>query len=240
MSLKLLSINIEGQKHLERVAVFMRSEAADIVCLMEVYNTDVASLAGTAYPYYKYVPNNVVTVATTTTPRVTLGVAILSNRPITSYDILYADGNTQETLRVLGDGTHSPVVIMATIDNYLIGATHFTWTEGGSVSDQQRQDIATLLSYLAKTGEFILCGDFNIPRGNEMYLALAKQYTDNIPPEIMTTIDPELHRANFEQRGKLALVVDYVWSSPTYRVSDLKVISGVSDHCGVVCLVDRV
>lgn len=85
-----------------------------------------------------------------------------------------------------------------------------------------------------------MAGDFNIPRGNEMYRKLLSNYRDNIPPTIESTIDPILHYANKEEPGRLKTVVDYVWSTPKYLVSGVRLEPGVSDHCGVVSAVSRV
>lgn len=42
MSLKLASVNIERSKHLARIEAFFDCEAADVVCLQEVAECDVA------------------------------------------------------------------------------------------------------------------------------------------------------------------------------------------------------
>ena len=111
-------------------------------------------------------------------------------------------------------GTHAPILVLAKIGQIQIGAVHFSWTPDGSVDDRQRRHMQLLLEYLSTKGELVLCGDFNTPRGNELYEKLLTNYLDNIPTEIQTTIDPKLHRINFENLGKLKLVVDYIWSSP--------------------------
>ncbi len=233
MAIKLVSINIEGQKHLEAVKAFLAREKADVACLMEVYGSDLAWIAQD-YPHVVYGPNNVVSAG------VTLGVAILSKAPITEQEIFYCDGKSATTLDILGDGTHSPVVVMARIGEYQIGVTHFTWVPNGEADARQREHVSTLLEHLGQQGEFVIVGDFNIPRGRELYHELAKHYHDNIPADIATTIDPDLHRANWKERGKLALVVDYVWTTKAYNVNNVRVVSSVSDHCGLVCSVSKV
>ena len=83
----------------------------------------------------------------------------------------------------------------------------------------------------------MFCGDFNAPRGGEVFDQLASHYSDCVPPEITTTIDQELHRA----KG-LQYVVDSIFSTDQYRLEDVRVQSGVSDHCaliGRVCMEAR-
>lgn len=230
--MKIVSLNIEGRKHLERVREFLAKEKADVVSLMEVYGGDVASLAGTTYPYMQYLPNNVVErVGGKVTE--TLGVAILSQAPIGEREKYYCDGKTAETIADLGLGTHSPVLLVGKIEEIEVGVVHFTWTPGASITAQQTEHLTTLLKVL-KGREIVLCGDFNIPRGNANYQRLASVYQDNIPMDVNTTLDPYLHRVNQTSPGKLAYVVDYLWSTPKYQVSNVRVVAGVSDHCGVM------
>ncbi len=228
---KIVSINIERHKHFERVVDFLKKENPEIICLMEVCESDVAILAGESYPFRVYAPNSVMPesegVGTT-------GVAILSKEMMDDYEVFYCGEKTDAHLVNTEFGGHTPTVILATSGTLQIGTIHFTWTSNGSVDDKQRHHMEVLLDYLSTKDKLIVCGDFNIPRGNEMYLRLAEKYKDNIPLTIDTTLDPELHRANFEKSGKLKYVVDYVWSTPTYEVSEVRVEQGVSDHCGLV------
>jgi endonuclease/exonuclease/phosphatase family metal-dependent hydrolase len=74
----------------------------------------------------------------------------------------------------------------------------------------------------------ILCGDFNAPRGREIFSRLAKRWHDNVPLHYVTSIDPKLHRA-----GPLQLMVDGVFSTTDYRVRNVVLHQGVSDHCAI-------
>ncbi len=232
MKIKVVSINIERHKHIERVVEFLKKENPDVICLMEVCESDVVILAGESYPFRVYAPNDVMPESE---GRGTTGVAILSKKPIEWSEKFYCNEADRAYLEKPGLGTHAPILVLAKIGDLQIGAVHFSWTANGSVDERQRKHTDILLEYLSTKGELVLCGDFNIPRGNEMYQKLLTNYQDNIPTEIETTLDPKLHRANFETPGKLKFVVDYVWSTPTYEVSEVRVEQGVSDHCGVVC-----
>ena len=55
-SLKLACINIEGDKHLERVKNFLEKEQAEVICLQEVFEKDIESLKSTLYPYHIFAP----------------------------------------------------------------------------------------------------------------------------------------------------------------------------------------
>jgi hypothetical protein len=44
----------------------------------------------------------------------------------------------------------------------------------------------------------------------------------------------------FHRAAPLELVVDTVFSTPEYRVVDIRVLEGISDHKGILALVERV
>jgi endonuclease/exonuclease/phosphatase (EEP) superfamily protein YafD len=111
-----------------------------------------------------------------------------------------------------------------------IANTHFTWTPDGKASEQQRIDLPQLLKKLEQYPELILCGDFNAPRGEEIFSQLCEHFTDNLPADVVSTIDPKLHRT----QGKFDLAVDTIFSTPGYQVKDVQVFEGISDHKAIV------
>lgn len=119
---------------------------------------------------------------------------------------------------------------------YTIATTHFTRTPDGSTSDKQREDLKNLLAITKKCPELILCGDFNAPRGGEIFGILADMYTDSIPPEYLSSLDPKLHQL----RGSKPLMVDGLFTTSEYRATDVKLTVGVSDHMAITALVSRV
>ena len=232
MSLKLVSVNIEGQKHLKAVEELLRREKADVVCIMEACENDLNFLLS-EYPHREFGPNFRLPESGAT------GVVIASQMPIGETRIFYADGSADLTIPMEGLGTHRPVCVSGRIGEFKIGAIHFTWTPNMSETEKQKQDLERLVSEFAGQ-EIILTGDFNIPRGNGAYRQLAGVYRDNIPPEIRTTIDWELHRAKREGKPRFEAMVDYLWSTPKYAVENIRVVSGVSDHCALVCTISLV
>lgn len=243
MSLKLVSLNIEGQKHLPSVRAFLGREAANVVCLMEVSKEDVAKLANPSYPYYEFAQNDVIGNIQGHEGAAPIGVAILSRYELKRVERYYPGRPIRTAVVPRGSGTHAPIVLLGEVEvgqqRYKIGAVHYTWTPSASISDEQRRDVEKLIETMGSK-EVLLCGDFNIQRGNEMYQQLKSKWRDNIPAEIETTLDPVLHYANKTEEGKLKLVVDYVWSSPKYRVENVRVVPGVSDHCAVVAAVEKI
>ncbi|MDQ5951411.1 MAG: hypothetical protein QG639_692, partial [Patescibacteria group bacterium] len=124
--------------------------------------------------------------------------------------------------------------IVATVseggEEYRIATTHFTWSPAGNTTDAQREDFARLKAILLQYKDLVLCGDFNAPRGREMFSSFESLYKDNVPKEVTTTIDKDLHYAGDKN---LQLVVDSIFTTPHYQVSEVKMLSGVSDHLGI-------
>lgn len=240
MAIKLVSLNIEGKKHLKEVGEFLVKTEADIVCLMEVCREDVLELAGEHYPFVVFAPNDVLgNHKNVDDSLVETGVAILSKQVIEESEKDYFGEKPRTFIDRSGTTSHAPVLLTAKVGGLDLGLVHFTWSINGNVSEIQRKHLKLLLGKV-KDREMVLCGDFNIPRGNELYSEIAKNFKDNIPSEIESTLDPVLHYANKEEVGRLKYVVDYVWSTKGYVVTDLQVISGVSDHCALVCTISLV
>jgi endonuclease/exonuclease/phosphatase family metal-dependent hydrolase len=237
MGKKILSLNVEGDKHLELVMALLKREDPDIVCLMEVGKDSIFELAKEQYPFMVFAPNDVLGNIDETSSLEPTGVAILSKEIAIDVEKEYFGEKPRNEIVARSSGSHAPILLEATIGEYRIGAIHFTWTKNGSVSQDQTKHLTKLIDKLSDE-QVVLCGDFNIPRGNANYQLLAEKYIDNIPKEIETTLDPVLHYANKEEKGRLKLVVDYIWTTPKYRVSEVRVVENVSDHCALVFNVD--
>lgn len=240
--MKVLSVNIEGTKHLEKVRRLIEVEQPELVFLMETPVEQIPRLAGSDYPYTDFLQNDIIGNIRGLSGTTPTGVAVLSKHKITkSYN--FSCGLPPIT-EIKPEGTsHMPAVLVIEVEvrgeQYVLGGVHYTWTTGGVATEEQQEHVRQLIAFGQTLPTHALMGDFNIPRGNESYRLLTAAYKDNIPKEIKTTLDPDLHYANFEVRGRLVFVVDYVLSKPGYLVREVRVVSGVSDHCALVCEIDK-
>ena len=100
------------------------------------------------------------------------------------------------------------------------------------VSEEQLVNYRALESILDTFPEIIFTGDFNSPRGTEIYDALAQRFGDNIPRSITSTVDPNLHKA-----GRLEYVVDGIFATANYAVTDVAVVDSLSDHCAITAII---
>lgn len=239
-ALTLVSLNIQYSIHAESAAAFLRTQDADIVALQEVFEKDVPMLqdaigATSAHyapmTWYKEYEQK-------------LGVALFTKLPVLATSVRTYAGTSDElpTLEAHNAGTfNNKNFVLALMDVqvddavFRFGTTHFTWSQAGEATDLQRTHMRALLAELEQAGELVFTGDFNAPRGGEIWNMLATRYTDNVPPHYRTSLDQDLHRAKYTHPEQLVdKLVDGIFSTPAYRVSDVRMVCGVSDHCALV------
>lgn len=210
--LSLISLNCQGHRHLNLILPFLKYLNPDVICLQEVYAVDIPT-------FEKELNKKATFVALCTSeqpmPSIDMetygefGIAILTSLPVKNSQKYFYAGDPQVIPPIKEPNDLRRALLMHTVNfentDYTIMTTHFTWSPGGQTIDVQRRDLQQMLQGLQQLPEFVLCGDFNAPRGGDIYQQLAQKYKDNIPPEITSTLDEERHRA-----GKLDLVVDYL------------------------------
>jgi len=241
VSLKIVSLNIERSKHFDLVLPFLGREHSEVVCIQELIEHDIplfekALQAQCIFaPMTRYPEGN---------PRSVMGVGIFSHLSKTHSAIHYYRGGSSSlqdfdmtNAKTKSETAHHLVLFcdFKKEDSvFRIGTTHFPWTPDGQADDIQRGDMEKVLAFLDSSGEFVLAGDFNAPRGGEIFGMLAQKYTDNVPPHYTTSIDGSLHRG-----GAIPFMVDGIFSTPRYSVSKVELVSGVSDHCAIVAHISK-
>lgn len=194
---KLISINIEHEKHIDRVLDFVAREKPDVLCLQEVLERDVPVFEKALDARGVFAPMGILPVAGS---HEIMGVGIFSPLPMSNIQSHYY-ARYGEHLRLWINETAAPtdrVLLSAKViadgAPYTIATTHFTWSPDGQTTDRQRRDLSALLAVLSEHDEILFCGDMNAPRGREMFEEITKRYQDHIPPQYLTSLDPELHR----------------------------------------------
>ena len=248
--MKLISVNIEKDRHLERVIPFLKKEHPDVICLQEVFESDCVDIARSFSMHAEYVP---ITIVPRHTPRdnrteESMGIAILSVAPLTNVQRSFYRGNAGrvESLDMSTKERHLETMkgcllsadVPAGNTIIPIATTHFTWSADGKMTEPQKEDAEKLLQILSRMPGVVLCGDFNIPRGiNALYEKFAARYKDAIPASYTSSIDVNIHRAGTipGERAKLErYMVDYLFLSSGYVADNVRLVCGVSDHCAIV------
>ncbi len=239
-AIKLVSVNIEMNRHLDSVSSFLEKEKSDIICFQELLEKDVAY-----FETLLKMPCNFVPIGRIEYPSFEpelkgslFGLGLLCRFPA-RYKADYYAGSAAELPLCATGYEGNKLLLQATFSahgkTFTVGTTHFTWTPDGEASDAQREDLCKLLAILSGFPDIVCCGDFNAPRGGEIWGELAKRYNDNIPAAYRSSLDPVLHRA-----GHLEHVVDGLFNTPEYRVSGVRLVEGVSDHKAIVGTITRV
>lgn len=239
MSLKLLTLNIEGHRHLERWPAKILLEKPDVVCMQEVFSADMPYIENTLGMKGFFAPMLDVNQENKygINPLGTWGLGFFTNLEHTPEKTEYYFGSENlKPFELPNDASRLVLSSTVTKDGkqFSVGTTHFTWSDKGLTTDEQRRDFQELKKIIMGFDELILCGDFNAPRGKEIFGEFETLLTDNLPQDIISTIDHDLHYA-----GKIDLVVDTIFTTPHYKMSNVRVLNGVSDHLGVVGEVER-
>ncbi len=199
MPIKLVTLNIEGSKHLDRVIPFLTKEKADVICLQEVFLKDFKKISDALCTSGKFFPTT--NVNKINKYKIDLngecGVVLLTNLPNNGIKHHYYFGSGNSPIFTDGDLIDRVLVYTEITKNsrtYRIGTTHFTWTPDGKPTEQQWKDFHNLMGFIKNFDDFILCGDFNAPRGREIFTEFTKDLKDNLPKDVVSTLDPKYHR----------------------------------------------
>ncbi|MFT5850036.1 MAG: exonuclease III [Patiriisocius sp.] len=238
--MKLLSLNVEGSKHLERTSVLFKEQMADVVCLQECNEETISVLKSLGYATH-FLPMTLRSGEKNTEE----GVVLASLHPVTFSTHYYHTPN--QTLSVFAKedsrNTNRQGLIVGTVSvnevAHTIATTHFTWTEDGSTPNQsQVDDIEALLQYTQTLGSHVICGDFNIPRSHSsLYKEITDAYTDQVPQHHKSSMDAQLHRLGSTPGKEIIFtnyMVDYILTKGPYGAQNVELIFGVSDHAAVI------
>ncbi len=254
-SIKLMTLNIETDRHLGRILPAFTQLAPDVLCLQEVLFPDAELISRWLEMPYYFLPLILGARSDEPQSRIPEGVAVFAKaglNPWFSHEY-YVRHTTELSPSEYRGGVPSRRGIVA-VDIRVanlpmrIVTTHHTITKDGESTEQQISDTNALFRALdhlhrvrgGNPGELVLCGDFNAPRvlhGSRgvTHSMFCDRYVDHIPESVESTLDPALHRV-----PSLQLVVDGVFSTSEYDVSQVCVLPGLSDHCAIKAQVKRV
>jgi endonuclease/exonuclease/phosphatase family metal-dependent hydrolase len=249
---KLITLNVERSKHMRLILPFLEKEKPDILCTQEVMEHDLQKISAVVGGDFIFEAMNIDKKREGEVPG-PQGVAIFSRFPMIRRGTFYYHGD-EKTIHTFDGGrnaeTNRHMLLVADIDAggapWAVGTTHSPVTPKGPADEIQRRDIRILLDILEKQGAILFCGDFNAARPGEIYKEIAVRFLDHMPPHYIMSLDTDIHRAgketlakNAEAMGVPGQMVDYIFSTPEYAVSNVRMQSGVSDHCAVIATVSK-
>ncbi|MBL8271913.1 endonuclease/exonuclease/phosphatase family protein [Steroidobacter sp.] len=237
MAIKLLTLNVENDRHLARVQAVIAKHLPDVVCLQEALQESCAYLASSGGYAVKYALSGL----QTREPGLerAWGVAVLTRVPVREQTIRYYSEDSR--IRILRDPNDPRRALIVTeLEHqglaYRIATTHFTWTADGHINELQKADFPRLKQVLSSYSDYVLCGDFNAPRGREMFSRFVAELplTDHLPASVTSTLDPQFHKV-----ADLQLAVDTIFSTEHYDVLECQVLEGISDHKALLARIER-
>ncbi len=251
MALKLASVNIERSKHLDRVAQFVAREKPEVLCIQELMQKDAEKIRGMGlFASESFVP---MCRLTKEHPGEVMGLGIFTRQAAKGFSHGYYvgdDRNVPDVDPLTPSSEENRAVLVCDIERdgatYRVATTHFTWTPNGKPNEKQRHELVSLFSLLDTLGEFVLTGDFNAPRGGEIFSSIADRYKDNVPAQYGWSLDLNLHRArggsierDAKEAGLPGLMVDGLFSTSAYDVKNVTLQDGVSDHMAIVADISK-
>jgi len=242
--IKLVSVNIERDNHHDTVIPFLKKEAPDVICIQELLKEDLEMYEKELGMHSFFKPMCYFKASDYNESKI-FGLVMFSKN-IFKGESKYIVGNENDIPQFKkAENRHierNKVNILlewAELKNsagecYRIATTHFTWAPDGLSTEYQREDARKLIDILEnEVKDFVLVGDLNSPRGKETFAMFAEKFTDNIPKEHDSSIDPNLHRM-----PGLKLMVDGLFTTPKYVVREIRLVEGVSDHKAIVASID--
>lgn len=244
--LKIITVNIETNKHYSKVLPFLDKENPDIICLQEAPELFAHELQKRGYQT-AYAPMLLKNIDDT---QMSIGIMMASKHQFSPTKNYFHRNEAIVTLHdknasvetIAAAYLYADIEIEGTI--FSIATTHMIDTENGKEDADQIEMTQKLLTLVAKEKPHVLCGDFNMPRGyNRLHNEMTKYYEDTIPLHYKSSLDRNLHRL----RDKILnapifdiYVVDYIFTQSPYQASNVRLQFGVSDHAAVVATIDKI
>lgn len=237
MALTLVSLNVERCRHEAYQVPWLKEAAPDILCLQEMLASRVPRyVQELGMRSYHFVPMSRRVSPAGVASDDPDGLCIMS-KSSSAFSVRCLHGSLDDIpLHYPEDQTTNIYALLFAEGNhkgmpYRIVTTHLPKSRVGSETTEfQRHLRDKLLDATACYDDLILCGDFNAPRGYEIFESIAKRYRDNIPAQYTTSIDNDLHHAG---NKNLQLVVDVLFTTPHYTADNVEYVCGLSDHCAL-------
>ncbi len=246
--MKIISVNIELDKHYDTVLPFLKKENPDVICLQELIEADFEVFKKELGLDGVYKPTDYIYSPVYDGPKnVRHGQGIFAKKILSSTYEYYVGSETNinrsfEEYFSGEEGRENHVLLSAQVADssgkeFTIATTHFTLTHHGEATPHQLENLEKLFGALEKLPEFALVGDFNAPRGNKTFDMLAQKYKDNIPAHYTTSIDMSMHR---NKHNKFENMVDGLFTTPGYIAKNVRLQDRVSDHMAIVADIEKV
>ena len=241
--LKLFSLNIELNRHYDRWIPFVQKNNFDVICLQEVYKSDLKMFEEKLGCQMYFAPmENIIKENTDQKDEYGLAIGFSIEHEEPQFDYYTQPYDPESTAPEIGDFWIYTRTLFHGLCNkdgqdFYIGTTHFTWTPDGDSNEEQARDLESFLKLVDTFKSIIFCGDMNAPRGRLTFDTIAQKYQDHIPTKYITSLDLELRDKPVVPDPNL--MVDALFSTDDYRTENVELVSGLSDHMGIIADIYR-
>ena len=224
---RIITLNLAGRKNIDTrfdaIVRFLNEEKADIVCLQEVTFTDSESLAHQINERletpYKFVQADLAETFERDGQTLTDGLAVLSKAPISSAKTITltpvpADENGRP------DFHRRIAQVVELDDDTTVINTHL------ASNNNSHLQFAELLKLVPENS--ILAGDFNLPKPKLL------DNKDLWSPKYNCSIEV-IDYISFPKENQ---TFDYFLMPKTKRISNICIVSELSDHNAIICDID--
>lgn len=242
---KIITLNIETNKHYGTVLPFLDKESPDILCLQEAPEQFTQELVKRGYKtaYAPMLLKNISGI------EMSIGLMIASKHSFSHTKNYYHHNESTITLHNRNASAETIAIpyLLAEIEIegviFPIATTHMIDTDHGIEDQTQIEITKKLLALISKESPHIFCGDFNMPRGyNRLYSEMTERYQDNVPLHYKSSLDRNLHKLGNKILDEPIFdiyMVDYIFTQPPYTASHVRLQFGVSDHAAVIASISR-
>lgn len=246
--MKLISLNVEIDKHYDTVWPFLDAESPDILCLQEASDDYIAGLKErgyhvTALEHVKKIAQE--------GHEITDHDLIATKLPHEAHTWYYFNPGGELEVENESDRrlTNRQGLVEVTFTDesgevYTVLTTHFTLgPDGATMSPEQKADMDKLLAHADTLPPHIFCGDLNFSREHHPFFpVLTERYVDNIPEHYASSMDRNLHKHGSNPEKSFifdSFMVDYLFTQPPYKASDVRLEFGISDHAAVIANIHK-
>jgi endonuclease/exonuclease/phosphatase family metal-dependent hydrolase len=237
---KIITLNMEGNKHYKSIIPFLEAEQADILCHQEAPEEFQEVLRNMGYhtsfaPMLKTTINN---------EELTIGLILATKSPHESRTVYYHQPTPATVTLDQDDPEHTLSIpylmadILTSDGTYTVATTHLIDTVNGKEDELQTRIFENMCRLLEKAPPHIICGDFNMPRGhNALYPLMIQNYKDTVPTHYPSSLDRNIHRlgtVDIPEKIFDNYMVDYIFTQSGYAATDVRLQFGVSDHAAVI------
>lgn len=244
MKISILQWNIWGYEDIRNTAVFLKQQAADIVCLQELTigspNQTIKDTPKYITEQLKYHSHYTAFPIIDSGKEYQLANGIFSKFPLAKRRSVWV--NQQEATGGYDDQYRAYVEAAIAVDghNLTIGTTHLSYTHGFVNRERKRKEVQKLETEISSTrGNYIFTGDLN-SRPHSYAIKMLRRHLHHAGPsfEYNTWTTKPFSYGGFVET-ELRWRLDYVFASKNIKVIDSQIITTkFSDHLPILTTIE--